>query len=355
MNASVSADHLWEPLVEHGTTWCAPNVYAEAGWLAVDDVRWRVAVTRPSPRNSYVVSATGQYLDYAREEIRRLPSATARSLSRAALFPLAPLLRALDPVVVLDALPVSTILHATRSSDAWCAAFERARNTYPGLPIIVRSLDECASAATMSRLRDAGAELIPSRLVFHQDPRREEFWRIRNVRNDLALSIGEPMQSVTLRADDAPRIAELYWILYGEKHSELNPHFSAAWLAHAMITGVFGGEGLIHDGRLVAVYLSYRVEDVMTNPVFGYDTALPQQLGLYRRLSLLTMQAARRDGVRLHASSGAPGFKASRGGVATMEYHAVDVRGVKGAQRLAWHIFATTVRAIAPRVFRSAR
>ena len=211
------------------------------------------------------------------------------------------------------------------------------------------------SAETMSRLRDAGTELIPSRLVFHQDPRREEFWRIRNVRRDLALSIDAPMRCVALTAANAPRIATLYWILYGEKHSQLNPHFSAAWLAHAMRTGVFNGEGLIHDGRLVAAYLSYRVEDVMTNPVFGYDTALPQQLGLYRRLSLLTMQAARRDGVRLHASSGAPGFKASRGGVATMEYHAVDLRGVKGAQRLAWRIFATTVRAIAPRVFRSAR
>lgn len=341
--------------MEHGIAWCAPNVCADAGWMTVRGSRWRVAVTRPRPRNSYVVSATGQYLDYAREEIRRLPSVVGRTLAHAAMMPLTPLLRALDPVVVLDALPVSTVLHATHSSDTWGAALETARETFPGLPIIVRSLDACASAATMSALRTAGADFVPSRLVFHQDPRRREFWRIRNVRNDLALSIETPLNVVPLTADDAPRIAALYWSLYGEKHSQLNPQFSVAWLAHAMRAGVFAGEGLMHDGRLVAAYLSYCVEDVMTNPVFGYDTMLPQQLGLYRRLSLLAMQAAQRAGLRLHASSGAPGFKASRGGIATMEYHAIDLRGVAGAQRSAWRVFAQMATAIAPMALRSAR
>ncbi|MBC7842316.1 MAG: hypothetical protein H7099_08380 [Gemmatimonadaceae bacterium] len=355
MTNDTNPDALWEPIVEHGTAWCAPNVCADAQWLTVRGSRWRVAITRPCPRNSYVVSATGQYLDYAREEIRRLPSVVGRTLSHAVLRPLAPLLRALDPVLILDALPVSTVLHATRTGDTWGEALEAARASFPGLPIVVRSLDECASAATMAQLRTAGAEFVPSRLVFHQDPRHRAFWRIRNVRNDLALSIDAPLPIVTLTADDAPRIAALYWMLYGQKHSQLNPQFSPEWLAHAMRAGVFGGEGLSHDGRLAAAYLSYRVEDLMTNPVFGYDTMLPQQLGLYRRLSLLAMQTAQRDGLRLHASSGAPGFKATRGGMATMEYHAIDLRGVAGSQRWAWRVFAQTARAIAPAIFRSAR
>ena len=355
MRDVTNLDALWAPLVEHGTDWCAGNVRAHARWLDADGARWRIAVTRPTPRNSYVVSATGQYLDYAREEIRRLPSILDRVASRVALWPLAPLLRTLDPVVVLDALPVSTVLHPTRTTDAWLSALEAARCMHPGLPILVRSLDGTTSAGTLASLRSAGLRLVASRLVFHQDPRRDAFWRIRNVRNDVALAAREPLQVVTLREIDAPRIQELYWQLYGEKHSPLNPRYSIEWLAHAIRAGVFRGEGLMYDGRLAAAFLSYAVEDVMTTPVFGYDTALPQQLGLYRRLSLRTMLAARRNELRLHASSGAPGFKTSRGGTATVEYSAVDLRGVRGVQRRAWQTLHRLANALAPAAFRRAR
>jgi hypothetical protein len=284
-----------------------------------------------------------------------LPSMLRRSLSRMSLFAVAPVLRQLDPIVVLDALPVSTVLHPDRSVEQWSNAVEAARRAYPTLPIVVRSLDDLASGASLAALRQLGMELIPSRLVFHQDPRRRDFWRIRNVRHDIALAEEVPLECRLLALTDVPRVAELYWQLYGHKHSELNPHFSHEWLALAMTSGVLAGEGILHDGRLAAAYLSYSVGDVMTNPVFGYDTTLPQQLGLYRRLSLLTMRAASAHGQRIHASSGAPGFKASRGGVACMEYHAVDLRGVRHAQRAAWAMFIRIANALAPALLRSAR
>jgi hypothetical protein len=355
MSGAGELNALWQPLVDHGVHWCATNVHADARWLDVNGLQWRVSLTRPVPRNSYVVSATGQYLDYAREEIRRLPSALARIASRASLMPLAPILQRLDPVVMLDALPLSTVLHPRHARGTWESALQVARHAFPGLPIVVRSLDHVVSNDALAALVGAGCTVLPSRLVFHQDPRLETFWRSRNVRNDLALAAREPLEQRELTAADSDRIAALYWQLYGEKHSQLNPRFSADWLAHAIRAGVFRGEGLLLDGKLVAAYLSYRVEQVMTNPVFGYNTTLPQQLGLYRRLSLLTMQAARRDNVLLHASSGAPGFKASRGGVAAMEYHGVDLTQVRGAQRTAWALLTRIATAIAPSVFRRAQ
>ena len=355
MSNAADIDALWTPLVEHGFAWCAANAMADASWLDVDGVAWRVALTRPTVRNCYVVSATGQYLDYAREEIRRLPSATRRIASYAAVGLLAPLLRRLDPIVVLDALPVSTVLHQRRSDSEWSRAIDAARRTFAGVPIVVRSLDSVSAGSALAALPGLGLQLVPSRLVFHQDPRRDDFWRIRNVRHDLALSRNLPLESRELTAADSARIAELYWLLYGHKHSMLNPHFSPHWLAHGIERGVLKGEGLLYDGCLAAAYLSYSVDDVMTNPVFGYDTALPQQLGLYRRLSLLTMQSARTRGHRIHASSGAPGFKSSRGGMAVMEYHAVDLRGVSGTQAAAWSLFLRVAGAVAPSVLREAQ
>ncbi len=354
MSGGASPDALWAPIVMHGMPWCAPNVHARVQWLPVGGAVWRVSITTPTPRNSYVVSATGQYLDYAVEELRRLPTAVQRWMAGAAWRPLAPMLRSLDPVVMLDALPVSTILHARRSEYEWRDGIEAARAAFPGMPIVVRSLDDIACPEARVSLNRAGLEFIPSRLVFHQDPRQSAFWRIRNIRNDLAMIAAAPLRVHALSPADAPRIAALYWQLYGEKHSLLNPHFTVEWLAHGMDSGVLRGAGLMHDGRLAAAYMSYTMENMMTNPVFGYDTTLPQQLGLYRRLSVLTMQDARDRRLRLHASSGAPGFKASRGGVPTLEHHAVDLRTVTGAQRAAWRVTLRVSRAIGPQLLRSA-
>ena len=355
MSGAQDCNALFLPLVEHGTAWCAPTIHADANWLDVDGVKWRVLVTRVTPRNCYVASATGQYLDYARDEIRRLPSRVLRIGSQAALWPLAPVLRALDPIVVLDALPLSTVLHPSRTEGEWKRAIDVARSTYGSLPILVRSLDDVIGTNARAALGRIGLQMVPSRLVFHQDPRRDDFWRIRNVRHDAALAARTPMTSRPLTIEDCPRIAELYWMLYGHKHSTLNPQFRSEWLAHGIQCGVLRGDGIEEEGQLVAAFLSYSVADVMTNPVFGYDTTLPQERGLYRRLSLLTMQAARRDGLRIHASSGAPGFKASRGGVATMEYHAVDLRSVRGTQRAAWKMLIGITAAAAPTLFERAR
>jgi hypothetical protein len=349
-----AGDGLWTPLVEQGSRWCAPNVHADARWLDADGVRWRVAVTHVTPRNSYVVSATGQYLDYAMEETRRIPSTIGRSAGRTMLATLSPLLRALDPVVILDALPVSTVLHAHRSLDNWSRAFEAARREWPNLPILVRSLDAVTSASTLDAMRSLRLSLVPSRLVFHQDPRAEAFWHIRNVRHDVSLHQREPLECRALRDVDAAHVQRLYWMLYGGKHSRLNPEFTASWLAHGMATGLLEGEGVLLHGRLVAAYLSYAVNGVMTNPVFGYDTSLPQSLGLYRRLGVLALQAARRKGHILHASSGAPAFKATRGGVPAIEYHAVQLRGVRGTQRVAWESMIRIAQVVGPTLLRRA-
>lgn len=347
-------DALWSPLVAHASAWCAPNVHATATWLDVDGVRWPVAITQVTRRNSYVVSATGQYLDYALEETRRVPSPAARAGARVMLGALSPMLRALDPVVVVDALPVSTVLHGDRPAAAWRDALDAARERWPHTPRLVRSLDGVTGAAAMAALRLPGVSLMPSRLVFHQDPRHEAFWRARNLRHDHALQASEPLESRVLHPGDAAEIQRLYWLLYGDKHSTLNPDFTVPWLAQAMRAGVFTGAGLLHGGRLAAAYLSYRVQGVMTNPVFGYDTALPQALGLYRRLSLLALEDARARGCLLHASSGAPGFKASRGGVPAIEYHAVDLRGVRGVQRAAWEAALRIAGAVGPAMLRRA-
>jgi hypothetical protein len=348
-------DALWAPLVEHGSSWCAPNVHAEAQWLDVEGDRWRLAVTRHAAANSYVVSATGQYVDYAADEIRRLTSRSLRLASHLAVTALRPVLTSLDPIVILDALPVSTVLHESRSAAAWKSALQATREKYPTSPIVVRSLDEVHAAPELNILTALGFARVFSRQVFHQDPRTRDFWQIRNIRHDVRLGLDAPLYWRAVTVADATVVSALYWQLYGEKHSTLNPQFTAQWIAEGLSTGALHGEAIELGGRLVAVFLSYRVGAVITNPIFGYDTTLPQSLGLYRRLTIRTLHVARENGWRVHASSGAPGFKASRGGEAVNEYHCVHLSNA-GAyrQRLAWRVLRQIANRIGPGLVSSA-
>jgi hypothetical protein len=61
----------------------------------------------------------------------------------------------------------------------------------------------------------------------------------------------------------------------------------------------------------------------MTQPLFGYDTSLPLEEGLYRLLTLVTLQEGVKRGLLVHASGGVGKFKKVRGGESVTEYNAV--------------------------------
>ena len=74
----------------------------------------------------------------------------------------------------------------------------------------------------------------------------------------------------------------------------------------------------------------------ITAPLFGYDTALPQRLGLYRLLSTLTSLEALAQGRVVHFSAGVGPFKRLRGGQAAIEYNAVYTRHLPAGWRRPW-------------------
>ena len=91
---------------------------------------------------------------------------------------------------------------------------------------------------------------------------------------------------------------------------------------------------------------------VMTQPFFGYDTRLPQELALYRLLSLKTLLEGEERGLLVHASAGVGPFKRLRGGVATIEYNAVYDRHLPAARRLPWTLLKVLADKVAVPLFR---
>jgi hypothetical protein len=100
------------------------------------------------------------------------------------------------------------------------------------------------------------------------------------------------------------------------------------------------------DGHIDAVLGYFCRDGVMTTPLFGYDTTLPLELGLYRMLSAVLFSIARENGHVLNESSGAAQFKRNRGGFAAIEYSTVYDRHLPWYRRLCWTVLAVLLVAI---------
>lgn len=105
--------------------------------------------------------------------------------------------------------------------------------------------------------------------------------------------------------------------------------------------------GVKYQGCLVGV-AGYFVENrVLTTPIFGYDTALPSSLGLYRMLTALMMQEAKKLGCQYHMSSGVGHFKRQRGGVQYLESMAMYTDHLPKFRRWPWRFLGAVFNYLA--------
>jgi hypothetical protein len=324
-----------------------------AGSLALP---YTVSGVGPRPVHAaWTTSVGAMFGDMALDEAQRLATPALRLGAVAAARALRPVVRHLDPAVMLLNRGLSTQLHDPAVVPALDAAVEMLRARHPGGTIILRSLDTVQSAPLLAWAQQRQWCCLPARRVWYQRAASTALWKRRNIHHDQALSarvLALPGAAWRpLSPADASLAASLYAQLYLEKYSPHNPHFSPEWLATALTEGWLSGELLTIAGRDVAVLAGWRCNGFMTYPVFGYDLRAPLKWGLYRLLSLKALERARHAGDVLHASAGADGFKASRGGEPVVEWIAVDTAPLAAWQRAAWRTLAAAAQTAARHLF----
>jgi hypothetical protein len=139
-----------------------------------------------------------------------------------------------------------------------------------------------------------------------------------------------------LAPGDAGRIGALYDLLYLRKYSDYNPQFTEAFINLALANRLLSIKVLRQGGRIDGVLGYVERGGLITAPLFGYDTGLPQSLGLYRMLSALVALEGLRLQKEVHLSAGVGGFKRARGGLAAIEYNLVYDAHLPPARRRAW-------------------
>ena len=315
--------------------------------LGEGDDRIPVTVNSSEAGNTWICSPHTAYARYSIEELQRFghPLLTrplswlCRGLGRY-------LWRArLDDAVAINNWMLSTNVYPELRAAALAAWIDEARSRWPQHAIWFRSLNSSYTGEWLRALSDAGFTMIPSRQVYLYDRIDMAAKHPKNLHRDLQL-----LRSTTLVASDSSgwsaadfeRAARLYELLYLQKYSQLNPAYSAQFLKAWRRAGLLHLSGYRDQhGVLQAVVGMFIANGTITAPIVGYDTAQPQDLGLYRLLMATVFERAARDDCRINLSAGAAGFKRLRGGVGTIEYSAVYARHLSRDRQRAINLLAT--------------
>ena len=316
------------PIMMDGAQKYIKNIYNTQMMLAkVDNVIIPITVSDFHIDNSYTVSPYSHYVSYGGyEEVKHLNNPPVEALIKLLMRPVAWYFRnaELDKVAYVNNYLLSTNLYPSVNSDQLSALCEALPKWFPDRVIVFRSMDARKNPHILDILKEKEYEMVLSRQVWYMDA--EEASRTRQYKEDVRVLRKHGYEIVDgkeLSNEELARSLTLYNMLYLEKYSYYNPQFTFEFMKLARDNEILHLRALRHDGQINAVMGFFIRNGAMTQPLFGYDTRLPQEEGLYRLLTLITLQEGLQRNLLVHASGGVGKFKKVRGGKSVIEYNAV--------------------------------
>lgn len=349
------AKNYWVPLMKAGSSQFIDNVNSQLLALTIDNLVLPVTVNHRELENSYVCSPYSHYITYSKEELYTLKNPPLEKLLSLLLnfMGLVLDLGQINQVVIVNNWLLSTNLYPDLSENQIAAITACLKERFPTHTIIYRSINTFINDDLFNAFQQDGYQMIGSRQVYLFNPKDPSSMRTKmrwRLKQDFSLIDKEGYEVVDhhqISLAEITQLVALYNALYLEKYSYNNPQFNERFLELALKNNALQILALRKDGRIDGVIGFYEIDGVMTTPILGYDTSLPQEIGLYRMLSAqLTLEATKR-GLILHQSSGAASFKRFRGFVGTIEYSAVFYQHLPFWRQLVWRLLGLLVNKIA--------
>lgn len=337
------------PLICEGVKPYIANVQTTMLALEIDDMVLPVTVNDTEYENAYVCSPYTHYVSYAKEELYHLQTPWLEKLLESVLTILGICLKAgrINKVVCVNNWLVSTNLYhpMTREQIERITGF--LQEAYPDHAILFRSVQEGTGNVLPELFAQCRYKALMSRQIYVYDPEYDHLlpskqrWILKRDQKLLARSSYAVRRNEEIGEEEIGRIVELYNKLYLDKYSIQNPQFTERFIRLALrkrllSIAVLSPRSERENQRADAV-LGYFVRDgVMTTPLFGHDTGLFAETGLYRLLSAQLVADSRQAGLILHQSSGAASFKRCRGARAFVEWNVVYDRHMPFWRRSVW-------------------
>lgn len=215
-----------------------------------------------------------------------------------------------------------------------------------------RGLTDRLHAGELSRLKDAGYVIAPSRPIFILDATEQGWKMARHLREDVnkleRLPGMRPFVSGSLTEADFTTMARLSQSATVERHSPLMPQYGAPFFRacagwrDCLFVGLRDASGTLRGFATIVAD-----ERRFTCGTLGYDLADEQARRIYPALIALTMQQAIEARRPFNLGYGAADFKRRRGAVVAMEMNAFYLRHLGGLKRAAWQSTTAAMSALA--------
>jgi hypothetical protein len=311
-----------------------------------------MTINNGEPQDTFVCSPWVGYIDYTKEELARFPNPAIVPALKAVIGCVAKVLKfaEIDKIVHINNWMMSTNLLPDLDCDLVTTETRDLSLRFPNHFLAIRSLTGRHHRKLIASLDAHGWLLLPSRQIFIADDIKYHMKRRRDLKRDGALwrqSAYHSEELASVSRQDADRIAELYAMLYLEKYSFLNPVYTADFVMMSHEIGMI--RYLVHrdqDGMIQSFGGILQLVGHATVPLMGYNTKLDQAVGLYRLGFHAGTRYAARHGLSFNMSSGATGFKASRGATPEIEYTAFYFRHLPWVRRLPMRILAAVAHGI---------
>ena len=345
------------PMITGGVRKYIRNIDTELMILKIDELLLPVNICDKECGNSYTSSLYTHYVSYSAEELWELNNPRLEWFFKKVLSVLGWCCRRCqtDRVVYVNNWFLSTNLYPEITGEQYGRITEFLKKRYPGHAIVFRSLNEHSNSKDIGFLKELGYGLLGSRQVyiFDYDKRRRLTGKIKNKLNkDIRLLESGRYRVTDIREEQAAVAEKLYNQLYLDKYSLLNPQFSDDFYRLCISRKLLHFRVFSNDKGVCAVLGYYVRNHVMTTPVFGYDTSISQDQGVYRAMSAQLVLESENNGCTVNNSSGASKFKMWRGAVPALEYSAVYYRHLSLLRKTGYRLLRLLINGIAMKLIK---
>lgn len=329
------------PMIKEGTRRYFKNVETELRLLEIDKIFLPITINDNVAPNAYVCSTYTHYVSYALEEIGRVKNRWLQKLAKPVIRLFGAFLKTgrVDKTVFVNNWLLPTNLYPSLTQDQLSRITKALVNHFPKHTIAFRSVNDHAPGGLKNHLRSLNYDFLLCRDIYYTDTQSPEPFKARMTKSDLKL-LNNTEYSI-VENDKIPefsleRIASLYQMLNIDKYSACNPQYTSELLNLMRSISGFNLKAWMKDHEVHAVLGYYTQDGIVTSPLFGYDTSLPQETGLYRQISAALLKDAKNNAHFLHQSSGAGHYKLLRKAVKDLEYTAVYIKHLPKARQLPW-------------------